>query len=315
MPSDSVTPKPSLPAATTLTARIVAVLSVLFACGRLVGIAPTASTLAEDGLAPLPSPWPPADAVGVRNQLLEELRTVTLKNCTLKRYGGAHDGGYLMCENLAARVQSAYSYGIGTEDAWGCDVARQFGVPIHQYDCFTDDRPACDGGVFIFHDECVGPTAEARDGRTFDSIAAHVARNGDTRKRLLVKIDVEGAEWDALMATPDDVLDRIVQMPMEFHGTNEVKFVELVRRLKRKFYLVNLHFNNHACDDQVRPLPAWAFQVLWVSKRVGVRDRNGPSPAPMSPLNAPDNPFAAECPPYTAPPTSPATQAPPAAQR
>ena len=38
-------------------------------------------------------------------------RTVTLKNCTLKRYGSANDGGYLMCENLTGGVQAAYSYG------------------------------------------------------------------------------------------------------------------------------------------------------------------------------------------------------------
>src|SRR5688572_9573444 len=113
---------------------------------------------------------PTVSARDVREELLDELRTVTLTNCTLKRYGGAADGGYLMCENLAAGVESAYSYGIATEDNWGCDVSRQFRVPVHQYDCFTTHRPACEGGVFVFHDECVGPGA-----KTIDEIGrAHV---------------------------------------------------------------------------------------------------------------------------------------------
>jgi hypothetical protein len=43
----------------------------------------------------------------VRAELLAELKTVTLKNCTLQRYGSANDGGYLMCENLVPGVQSA----------------------------------------------------------------------------------------------------------------------------------------------------------------------------------------------------------------
>lgn len=231
----------------------------------------------------------------VREALLQELQTVTLKNCTLKRYGSANDGGYLMCENLIDGVQSAYSYGISTEDNWGCDVSRQFNVAVHQYDCFTPHRPACEGGRFIFHDECVGPRLETVDGQPFDSISSQIARNGDAGKSLLVKIDIEGAEWDSLMATPDEVLGRISQMPMELHGVDDRKFLEVVRRLKHHFYLVNLHFNNWSCTADSAPLPAPVFQVLWVNKRIGEIDPSGPSPAPMSPLNAPDGPKQPDC--------------------
>jgi hypothetical protein len=230
-----------------------------------------------------------------REALLQELKTVTLENCTLKRYGGAHDGGYLMCENLIDGVQAAYSYGISTEDNWGCDVSREFNVAIHQYDCFTPHRPTCKGGRFVFHDECVGPKSETVDGQPFDTFASQIARNGDAEKNLLVKIDIEGAEWDSLMATPDAVLDKISQMPMELHGTDERKMLDTVRRLKRQFHLVNLHFNNWACTSDSAPLPAWAYQVLWVNKRVGTIDRNGPSPAPMSALNAVDGPHMPDC--------------------
>ena len=137
--------------------------------------------------------------------------------------------------------------------------------------------------------------AETSDGRRFDTIHSQIGRNGDHRKRLLVKIDIEGAEWDSLMTTPDAVLDRIAQMPMELHGTDQAKFVDVVRRLKRHFYLVNLHFNNHACAPDLAPFPAFAFQVLWVNRRVGVLDPDGPSPAPMSPLNASDRPEGPDC--------------------
>jgi hypothetical protein len=84
-------------------------------------------------------------------------------------------------------------------------------------------------------------------------------------------------------------------MPMELHGVNEWRFVEVVRRLKQKFYLVNLHFNNWACTPESEPLPAFAFQVLWVNKRLGVLDESAPTPAPMSALNAPDNPLRRDC--------------------
>jgi hypothetical protein len=231
----------------------------------------------------------------VREALLGELRLVKLKNCRLKRYGGPHDGGYLMCENLVKGVQAAYSYGIGGEDEWGCQVSREFDVKVHQYDCFTPTRPICKGGRFAFHDECVGARRETAGARRFDTLAAQIARNGDAGKRLLLKLDVEGAEWESLAATPDEILERIDQLPMELHGTHDPRFVELIRRLKTRFYLVNLHFNNIACSPVEDPLPSRAFQVLWVNKRLGVVDSQAPSPAPRSPLNAPDDPARPDC--------------------
>ena len=230
----------------------------------------------------------------VREALRDELRTVTLANCTLKRYGSDHDGGYLLCENLVARAESAYSYGIATEDNWGCDVSRQLDVAVHQYDCFTPHRPACGGGRFVFHDECIGPTRTTVEARRFDTLAAQIAANGDAGRRLLVKMDVEGAEWESLRATPDAVLDTIDQFAMELHGTDETS-LEVVRRLKERFYLVNLHFNNWACTTEAAPLPAPAYQVLWVNKRIAVLDAAGPSPATSSPANAPDNPNGPDC--------------------
>jgi hypothetical protein len=239
--------------------------------------------------------WSAARAREVRVALFDELEPVTLKNCNLKRYGGANDGGYLMCENLIQGIQTLYSYGIDKEDNWGCQLSRQLNVPVHQYDCFTEERPSCDRGLVVFHDECVGSRTEIVDGQRFDTLANQIARNRDTASRLLVKIDIEGAEWDSLLATPNRVLDRIEQMPMELHGVDERRFLNLVRRLKTRFYLVNLHFNNFACDADLAPMPSRAYQVLWVHKRVGVLDPDAPVPAPPSPLNAPDNPKRRDC--------------------
>ena len=243
----------------------------------------------------LSPPWKAARAQAVRRALFEELKPVTLKNCTLKRYGGPNDGGYLMCENLVPGIQSLYSYGIDTEDNWGCQLSSELKAPVHQYDCFTEERPKCEKGYFVFHDECVGDKTATIEGRQFDTLANQIAKNHDTLSRLLVKIDVEGAEWDSLAATPDAVLDRIEQMPMELHGVNERRFLALVRRLKTRFHLVNLHFNNYACDPDLAPMPSRAYQVLWVNKRVGVLDPEAPVPAPPSPLNAPDAPKLRDC--------------------
>lgn len=231
----------------------------------------------------------------LREAILAELQPLALKNCTLARFGSANDGGYLMCENLIEPLDAAYSYGIGPNADWDCDVSRRYHVPVHQYDCFDPARPTCDGGTFDFHNECVGGRTSRADGRVFDTLENQIRKNGDLGRRLILKMDIEGAEWDALLAASDEFLASIPQITMEMHGSDDPKVLEVLRKLKRNFYLVNLHFNNWSCTPKTAPLPAWAYQTHWVNKRIGVVDPTAPVPAPMSPLNAPDGPNKADC--------------------
>jgi hypothetical protein len=71
--------------------------------------------------------------------------------------------------------------------------------------------------------------------------------------------------------------------------------LSVVQKLKRTFHLVHLHFNNHACDPNLHPFPAWAYQLLFVNKRVGVVGRPKRGTAPPQAFDAPDNPHALDC--------------------
>src|SRR5258708_22222104 len=141
----------------------------------------------------------------LREAVLRELQPVALKNCTLKRFGSANDGGYLMCENLIEPLDAAYSYGVGPNDDWACEVSRRYHVPVHQYDCFDPARPTCNGGTFVFHDECVGDRTGYRESRFFDTLENQIRKNGDTRRRVIIKMDVGGGEWDWRLAAPEDL--------------------------------------------------------------------------------------------------------------
>jgi hypothetical protein len=224
-------------------------------------------------------------------QLLSELQPVTLGNCVLERFGEPNDGGYLMCGNLVGDAGAAYSYGISGYDGWGCDVARRAAVPVHQYDCFDIRRTTCSGGAQIFHEECVAADARNVEGRVFAPLREQISRNGDGTKRLIVKMDVEGAEWESLESTPPDVLARIDQLAIEFHGADE-RALRVIQRLKQSFFVVHLHFNNYSCGDG--PFPSSAYEVLFVSKRVGEPDPTRPPVVPH-PLDAPNDPRRPDC--------------------
>ena len=236
-----------------------------------------------------------ATARRLREEILAELQPVVLKNCTLKRFGSANDGGYLMCENLIEPLDAAYSYGVGPNDDWACEMSRRYHVPVHQYDCFDPARPTCSGGMFVFHDECVGDRSDHKGSHLFDTLENQIRKNGDTDRHLIIKMDIEGAEWDSLLAAPEELLASVPQITMEMHGFDNPKIVKVLRKLKQNFYLVNLHFNNWSCTPKAAPLPAWAYQTHWVNKRIGTLDPAAPFPAPLSPLNAPDSPTWPDC--------------------
>lgn len=233
-------------------------------------------------------------AYSARGRLLAELQPVALKNCEFKRFGETNDGGYVLCANLLGSVQSAYSYGISGYDQWGCDVSRRLSVPMHEYDCFDLRAPACPSGRAIFHPECVGPQQATIEGRLFDSPQHQFEKNGDADKHLVMKMDVEMAEWDTLGQASDATLDRIDQIAIELHGVEEPeRYLAVIKRLKQFFYVASLHFNNFACQEGIAPFPAWAYEALFVNKRIAVPG-TGPAVAPRSEL-APNNPQWSDC--------------------
>jgi len=230
-----------------------------------------------------------------RAELFDELQPVEVPDCQIVRLGSPGDGGYLMCANLLGPVKAGYSYGIGAAgDAWGCDVARRLNVPVHQYDCFDPTPPACSGGAGVFHNECIGPARRTdASGRIFDTLENQLARNGDGAHLVVMKMDVEGAEWDSLLQTSSAVLERIDQLAIELHGVGEEKQVAVVRKLKQHFHVVNVHFNNWACGPGLDPFPASVYEVLLVNKRIA--KAGGPRPRGPLPLDAPTRSRGPDC--------------------
>ena len=84
-------------------------------------------------------------------------------------------------------------------------------------------------------------------------------------------------------------------MTIELHGVREPeRFVAVVMKLKKFFYVASLHFNNYSCTTDMEPFPSWAYEALLVSKRLGVLDPSGKRPD-LSAVNAPNNPKVPDC--------------------
>lgn len=230
----------------------------------------------------------------VRAALFAEIQPVKLANCDFERVGDSYDGGYVICKNLVVDAEAFYSYGIDATDNWGCTLSARHQRPVHQYDCFNTKRPVCEGATPVFHEECVGPKRETVDGRLFDTVEAQIARNGDSGKRLVVKMDVEGAEWPSLLSAPDSVLERIDHFNIEFHGVEETLFADTMAHLARLFHVVNIHYNNYTCSPDLKPFYATTFELLLVNKKIGKVDP-GAKPVIPNPLDAPNGAARPDC--------------------
>jgi hypothetical protein len=169
-----------------------------------------------------------------------------------------------MCANLLTAVESGYSYGISGYDKWGCDISTTLEVPVHQYDCFNPTEPSWPAGRTVFHHECVGEAAATIEGRPFDTIENQFRKSGDHAKRIVLKIDVEGAEW----------------------------YARVIKRLKQFFEIAHIHFNNASCLDGLDPFPSWAYEV--VNKALAAIDPSGTAGG-IHPLDAPNNPLSEDC--------------------
>ena len=232
----------------------------------------------------------------IREALYAALTPVQISNCELQRFGDAHDGGYLMCGNLMTGAQAVYSYGIDGRDAWGCDVAGPQPLPLHQYDCFNTKAPGCAGGTAPqFHAECVGPERATISGRPFGTIADHIERNGHRGLPVIMKMDVEGSEWQALLTAPDHVLDAIDQLAIEFHRVEDRVYLETAARLSQFFYVAHYHHNNYECRAGFEPFAGPVFELLLVNKRIATMPNASVTARGPSPMDAPNNPAFADC--------------------
>lgn len=116
-------------------------------------------------------------------------------------------------------------------------------------------------------------------------------------KPIILKIDVEGAEWPGLRSLPLEYLDNIDQILMEVHlNFGAIKYsnvwgnADILRSIGEKFVSVNLHMNNYGCNHiPNRIYPSDAIEVSLVNKKLITIHKNTTSYA-LHPKNTPNSP-------------------------
>ena len=180
-----------------------------------------------------------------RLRSLLKIKRVVGKNFV--RVGRHTDGGYVMVDNFAGGV--AYSFGISDDVSWDTDMSRR-GYEIFMYDPTIDALPARNAKFHLFREGIAG--IEMRD-RNLDTLENFIRRNGhEHADNMILKMDVEGAEWSFLSTVTSETLSKFDQLVFEFHYMIEPKnqsemnaTLACIKKINQTHSLVHLHANNY----------------------------------------------------------------------
>jgi SAM-dependent methyltransferase len=206
-------------------------------------------------------------------QQREILTTLSLLTpCSVRRFpkvriGAAHDGGYIMLDDLDG-IESCVSLGIGTDVSWDLAMANR-GCKIFQYDDSVDQLPT-DHSNFTFNKLRVG----ANDSPGVISIGMITSQVRKRFQSSILKIDIEGSEWEVLDATSSQDLGCFSQIVCEFHSMLNLLDSSWAARARRIFeklcathFSIHVHGNNYAGFIVAHGIPIpTVLEVTFVSR-------------------------------------------------
>lgn len=164
----------------------------------------------------------------------------------LVRVGGEYDGGYVMLDDFDKEGVVAYSFGIGNDISWDEQAANK-GMEVFCYDPTVWGLPKRNDRLQF---ERIGITGKDIPDDNLYSMRTIMEKNGHINKTdMILKMDVEGAEWDFFEETPSEVLAQFRQMTFELHDMTDIrnadKVLNCLTKLRKTHEPVWIHANNN----------------------------------------------------------------------
>jgi len=174
----------------------------------------------------------------------------------LIRLGPDGDGGYLIPDDLRG-IEYGFSPGVSTESGFEADLAKR-GLKIYLAD-YSVDSAASNNPNLFFDKKFIGSLSNG-EFMTLDEWKNKKIPdyNGD----LILQMDIEGAEFEAMMSVSSSLLSQFRIMVIEFHFLQELfnrPYFDLSSRVFRKILqshtVVHIHPNN--CCGSVKVPNKW----------------------------------------------------------
>ena len=197
-----------------------------------------------------------------RVNAIRELLALEVADVEYERFGSAGDGGYVMANDITEK-DFLISFGVGDNVDFEYSLSLR-GVKTHLYDYTVEQLPRDVPDAF-FYQEKIGP----EDTTISDAVA-----RAPSKKNLLLKMDIEGAEFETIASTPLTDLALFRQITLEVHWMHQLEdyafYLEALKafqKLRATHFPVLVHANNDRPLMVIgnSPVPV-VFEVLYLNR-------------------------------------------------
>jgi hypothetical protein len=166
------------------------------------------------------------------------------------RLGNNYDGGYVIPDLPYSKL---YSFGISNNMTFDTDFVNKYKYSsAYLFDPTINNLPSThDPSKICFSRIGLGPENMETEicgmkcnVKTLNDIVSNESDN-----KLLLKIDIEGGEFESLMNATDETLNKFMCIVVEFHwlcNEDKKQKIECFRKLNNLFYVIHAHANNHS---------------------------------------------------------------------
>lgn len=214
----------------------------------------------------------------------------------LVRIGGKGDGGYLMPDDFDG-VRHCFSPGVADKAGFEQHISEVYGIKSFLADASVDASPV-DNVHFDFEKKFLGSV----NSDEFTTLADWLLRKDQTAgdNDMVLQMDIEGAEFDVLIDTSTETLQRFRMIVIEFHGMDRLfepsvlpLFRSIFNKLSHHFQIAHIHPNNCGSNASYRgiEIPP-VVEITFIRKdRVAKIRQDGPVqvPHPQDQHNVPYN--------------------------
>ena len=178
-------------------------------------------------------------------ELKKLLKIKRLVDYPLIRIGEQNrDGGYIMANNFQPDGV-AYSFGICNDVSWDLAMAR-YDYDIFMYDHTIDKLPFTNSKFHFFKE---GISGKDENNKPLKTLKTYIENNNHSKtKNMILKMDVEGSEWDFLETVDTKTLKQFDQIVFEMHNIVRPSYakrvLKLLEKLNKTHQLIHLHGNN-----------------------------------------------------------------------
>ena len=162
------------------------------------------------------------------------------------RLGNTYDGGYILPKQMLEESECLFSYGINNDITFDEHYIQLTNKKVCGYDHTIEGIETQYPDLFTWYKKGLSGTPQEQT----DNFLNHYKELGISG-RVLLKIDVEGCEYEWLANTNIEELSHVVTgMVIEFHDLDQEiyrdQFISYLIELDKYFYLCHVHGNNYA---------------------------------------------------------------------